>query len=75
MVCVRLARRWTDGAGAPHPAGDLVDVDAVTLAELEADGVVATVDVATVDVTAADQVAATVRPPVPATPLTSYGPS
>ena len=44
MVCVRLARDWTDGAGAAHGAGDMVDVDAVTLAELEADGVVACAD-------------------------------
>ena len=44
MVYVRLARDWTDVGGADHGAGDLVDVDAVTLAELEADGVVATAD-------------------------------
>ncbi len=41
MVYVRLARDWTDSTGAPHHAGDMVDVDAVTLAELEATGVVA----------------------------------
>jgi hypothetical protein len=41
-VHVRLARNWTDPTGAAHAAGDLVDVDAVTLAELEATGVVAT---------------------------------
>jgi len=40
MVYVRLARDWTDHGGAMHGAGDLVDVDAVTLAELEADGTV-----------------------------------
>ncbi len=40
MVYVRLARDWTDGTGASHHAGDMVDVDAVTLAELEATGVV-----------------------------------
>jgi hypothetical protein len=44
MVYVRLARDWTDGGGAAHDAGDMVDVDAVTLAELEADGVVACAD-------------------------------
>jgi hypothetical protein len=44
MVYVRLARDWTDGGGAAHGAGDMVDVDAVTLAELEADGVVACAD-------------------------------
>jgi hypothetical protein len=41
MVYVRLASDWTDGTGAAHHAGDMVDVDAVTLAELEATGVVA----------------------------------
>lgn len=40
MVYVRLARDWTDGTGTAHQAGDMVDVDAVTLAELEATGVV-----------------------------------
>jgi hypothetical protein len=40
MVYVRLARNWTDDRGSAHVAGDLVDVDAVTLAVLEADGVV-----------------------------------
>ena len=40
MVYVRLARDWTDHGGAMHGAGDLVDVDAITLAELEADGTV-----------------------------------
>jgi hypothetical protein len=44
MVYVRLAQGWTDGGGAAHVAGDMVDVDAVTLAELEAEGVVATTD-------------------------------
>jgi hypothetical protein len=44
MVYVRLARGWTDAGGADHGAGDLVDVDAITLAELEADGVVAAAD-------------------------------
>ena len=40
MVYVRLARNWVDGTGATHAAGDLVDVDAATLAELEGRGVV-----------------------------------
>jgi hypothetical protein len=44
MVYVRLAQGWTDGGGAAHAPGDMVDVDAVTLAELEEDGVVATTD-------------------------------
>jgi hypothetical protein len=39
-VQVRLARDWTDGTGAEHTAGDLVEVDTITLAELEATGVV-----------------------------------
>ena len=37
---VKLARDWTDGTGAEHAAGDLVEVDTITLAELEATGVV-----------------------------------
>lgn len=41
MVCVRLDREWMDQRGASHAPGDLVDVDAGTLAELEAIGVVA----------------------------------
>jgi hypothetical protein len=49
MVYVRLARDWTDGTGAGHTAGDLVDVDAVTLAELEATGVVAPEGVGTLE--------------------------
>jgi hypothetical protein len=44
MVYVRLAQGWTDGGGAAHGAGDMVDVDAVTLAELEANGVVTAPD-------------------------------
>ena len=44
MVYVRLAHDWTDATGAEHHAGEMVDVDAVTLAELEATGVVAPVD-------------------------------
>jgi hypothetical protein len=44
MVYVRLAQGWTDGGGAAYAAGDMVDIDAVTLAELEARGVVATAD-------------------------------
>ena len=37
---VKLAREWTDGTGTEHAAGDLVEVDTITLAELEATGVV-----------------------------------
>lgn len=40
MVAVRLARGWVGYGGAVHRAGDFVDVDAVTLARLEAAGVV-----------------------------------
>jgi hypothetical protein len=40
MVHVRLAKDWTDSAGNAHAAGSTVDVDAATLAELEASGVV-----------------------------------
>lgn len=40
MVYVRLARDWTDSDGARHAAGAMVDVDAGTLAELEAVGTV-----------------------------------
>ncbi len=40
MVYVRLDQEWTDGQGNSHPAGEMVDVDAATLAELEAKGVV-----------------------------------
>ncbi|MGC9667280.1 hypothetical protein ACNTMW_12075 [Planosporangium sp. 12N6] len=44
MVAVRLAQDWTDGGGEFHAAGDMVDVDAVTLAQLEANGVVASAE-------------------------------
>lgn len=37
---VRLASAWVDPRGAVHNAGDVVDIDAVTLAELEEQGVV-----------------------------------
>jgi hypothetical protein len=39
-VYVRLAAAWTDPSGGVHGAGDLVDIDIVTLAELEEQGVV-----------------------------------
>jgi hypothetical protein len=39
-VYVRLAAAWTDPAGVVHGAGDVVDIDPVTLAELEEQGVV-----------------------------------
>ncbi|GAA1792699.1 hypothetical protein HC028_01890 [Planosporangium flavigriseum] len=44
MVQVRLAQEWTDGEGSTHAAGETVDVDAVMLAELEANGIVAPTD-------------------------------
>ncbi|GAA5183967.1 hypothetical protein GCM10023322_24420 [Rugosimonospora acidiphila] len=37
---VRLAASWADPSGAVHGAGEFVDVDVVTLAELEEQGVV-----------------------------------
>jgi hypothetical protein len=40
MVAVRLARGWVGYSGSVHRAGELVDVDAITLARLEACGVV-----------------------------------
>ncbi|HWG99217.1 MAG TPA: hypothetical protein VNV66_07820 [Pilimelia sp.] len=40
MVHVRLAQEWVDDNGRSHPAGNEVDVDAGTLAELEQRGVV-----------------------------------
>lgn len=40
MVAVRLARGWVGYGGSVHRAGDFVDVDAITLAKLEACGVV-----------------------------------
>jgi len=40
MVYVRLEKEWTDGEGVDHSAGEMVDVDAATLAKLQATGVV-----------------------------------
>ncbi|TDB72162.1 hypothetical protein [Micromonospora sp. KC721] len=40
MVYVKLESDWTDGDGVTHSAGDSVDVDAATLAMLQAQGVV-----------------------------------
>lgn len=40
MVYVRLEQDWTAPDGREHPAGSMVDVDAGTLAQLQADGVV-----------------------------------
>ena len=45
MVNVRLEHAWTDPAGAKHPRGGAVEVDAATLAELEAKGIVKPVGV------------------------------
>jgi hypothetical protein len=39
-VLVRLAAGWTDPFGIAHNAGDVVDIDVITLAELEERGVV-----------------------------------
>ncbi|GAA4216090.1 hypothetical protein [Actinocatenispora rupis] len=41
---VRLANDWTGPDDARHHAGDLIEVDNVTLAELEAGGFVSTED-------------------------------
>ncbi|MEV4755437.1 hypothetical protein AB0J86_10020 [Micromonospora sp. NPDC049559] len=40
MVYVRLDGEWTDGDGVSHAAGEMIDVDAATLAKLQAAGVV-----------------------------------
>jgi hypothetical protein len=40
MVAVRLARGWVGYGGSVYRAGEFVDVDAITLAKLEACGVV-----------------------------------
>ncbi|RIV38436.1 hypothetical protein [Micromonospora radicis] len=40
MVYVMLQKDWTDGNGVSHLAGDSVDVDAATLALLQAQGIV-----------------------------------
>ena len=40
MVYVMLRSDWTDSNGVTHPAGDTVDVDAATLAQLQAQGIV-----------------------------------
>ncbi|TDC81299.1 hypothetical protein E1193_15100 [Micromonospora sp. KC606] len=40
MVYVKLEGDWTDGDGVTHSAGDSVDVDAATLAVLQAEGIV-----------------------------------
>jgi hypothetical protein len=40
MAEVRLDKEWTDPAGVAHAAGDTVDVDEQTLAELRESGVV-----------------------------------
>lgn len=39
-MLVRLAAEWTDPFGIVHDAGDVVDIDVITLAELEERGVV-----------------------------------
>jgi hypothetical protein len=40
MVYVKLESDWTDADGVNHAAGESVDVDAATLAALQADGIV-----------------------------------
>ncbi|MFE9652246.1 hypothetical protein [Micromonospora sp. NPDC006431] len=40
MVYVKLESDWTDADGVAHAAGDSVDVDAATLATLQAEGIV-----------------------------------
>jgi hypothetical protein len=40
MAEVRLEQDWTDADGVTHAAGDTVDVDAGTLAELKEAGIV-----------------------------------
>jgi hypothetical protein len=40
MVHVQLDKEWTDASGTTHAAGDSVDVDAATLADLQEKGVV-----------------------------------
>jgi hypothetical protein len=40
MVYVRLEKEWTDAQGVTHAAGESVDVDAATLAKLQARGIV-----------------------------------
>ncbi|MEU5790994.1 hypothetical protein ABZ754_25135 [Micromonospora purpureochromogenes] len=40
MVYVNLESDWTDGDGVAHSAGESVDVDAATLAVLQAEGIV-----------------------------------
>ena len=37
---VRLAAPWVDAAGMPHRRGEVVDIDAITLAQLEEAGIV-----------------------------------
>ena len=40
MVHVKLDKEWTDSAGTTHSAGESVDVDAATLADLQEKGIV-----------------------------------
>jgi hypothetical protein len=42
MMLVRLTGDWTDSGGLSHHAGETIEVDAVTLVQLEAAGVVDT---------------------------------
>ncbi|MDG4765185.1 hypothetical protein O7632_13930 [Solwaraspora sp. WMMD406] len=40
MVYVKLDKDWTDGSGVSHAAGEMVDIDAATLAKLQQEGIV-----------------------------------
>ncbi|MEV0154627.1 hypothetical protein AB0H57_12915 [Micromonospora sp. NPDC050686] len=40
MVYVKLENDWTDADGINHSAGESIDVDAATLASLQAQGIV-----------------------------------
>jgi hypothetical protein len=40
MVYVKLEKDWTDAAGVSHSAGEMIDLDAGTLARLQKEGVV-----------------------------------
>ncbi|HEU4424873.1 MAG TPA: hypothetical protein VFR67_20285 [Pilimelia sp.] len=68
MVNVRLDQDWTDDDNVHHAAGETVDVDPGTLAQLEANGIVASregaddVDVDPMTIGPGSTVAATIGP-------------
>ncbi|WFE21141.1 hypothetical protein O7621_25325 [Solwaraspora sp. WMMD937] len=41
MVYVKLEKDWTDSSGVSHGVGEMIDLDAGTLAKLQEEGVVA----------------------------------